>query len=176
VLGEHFCEREFPKIGHTKDMLARVHAWQVRLYSLDQRANCHPVINHRYFPGIVVTCNLISQMLKRFRVAQQFMPERDFELVAENPEIVKIAADGNDVALSLSSFVCRREPRYDAIRSNDLKYAQIFDNSGRGSKDRLVVDPSAAHLRVCRPEGNKVRVKVVVYVRSGVTAYRRQGY
>jgi len=55
-------------------------------------------------------------MLKRFRVAQQFVPERDFELVAENPEIVKIAPNGNDVTFSFSTFVCGREPRHDAIR------------------------------------------------------------
>ena len=115
-------------------------------------------------------------MLKRFRVAQQFVPERDFELVAENPEIVKIAPNGNDVTFSFSTFVCGREPRHDAIRGNHLQYAQVLNNAGRGGKDCLFVEPSAAHLRVRRPEGNKVRVKVVVHVGSGVAANRRQRY
>jgi len=36
MLGEDFGEGDFPKIGHTEDVLARVHAWQVRVYSLHQ--------------------------------------------------------------------------------------------------------------------------------------------
>ncbi len=115
-------------------------------------------------------------MLKGFRIAQQFVPERDLELMAENAKVVKLAANGNDVAFPFSTFVRGREPRHDAVRSNNLKDVQVFNDGGRGSQDGLFVDPSAAHLRVGGPERNKVRVKVVVHVCAGMAANRRQGY
>jgi hypothetical protein len=94
--------------------------------------------------------------------------------VSEDPEIVKIAANGNDVTFWVTTFVRGREARYDAICGNDLQYAQVFNDARRSRKDGFLIDPSAAHLGVRCPERNKVRVKVVVHVRSRVAANRRQ--
>ena len=169
MLGEDFGEGDFPKIGHTKDVLARVHARQVRVYSLYDRANCHSVVDD----CILITCNGFSQMLERFSVGQQFVPECDLELVSMDPEIVEFAANGNDVTFWVIAFVRGRELGHDAVSSNDLKYAQVFNDAGRSGKDSLFINPSTAYLRVRRPERDKVRVKVVIHVRSGVAANRR---
>jgi len=115
-------------------------------------------------------------MLKRFRVTQQFVPERDFELMASYAEVMEFAANSDDVTFPFSAFVCRRETRHDAIGGYDFQNVQVFNRGGSRGQNGFFVDPSAADSGVGRPERNKVRVKVVVYVRPSVAANRRQGY
>jgi hypothetical protein len=96
--------------------------------------------------------------------------------MAENPKVLKLAANGNDVTFPLSTLVCGREPRHNAVRSNNLQDVQVFNNARRSGQNGLFVDPPSTHRSVRRPERNKVRVKVMIHVCTRVAADRRQGH